>query len=199
MAQVWASRANYYVGGAYTALNQHNLALPYYKKGIIYGEKALRIQPQNQPANFWYVVSLSRSIQFTSLVNKARFLMDLLKPTWLCVKENSSYACFNILDVCGTMITNGGWVTEKGMRMAGITMENVENGLELAEMLYPDFFYTSYCRADILAYKGKKKEALAILGKLLARDPDINKQMPENHFDQREARTLYEALKQGRR
>lgn len=199
MAQIWAARANYYVGGVLTTLNDHDRALPFYRKGITYAEKAMQMQPQSQPANFWYVMNLSRSIQFTSLLNKARYLSDLLKPSWLCMKENSSYACFNMLDVCGTMITNGGWVTEKGMAMAGITMTNVENGLELAEMLYPDFFYTSYCRADILAYKGKKKEALAILEKLLARNPDVNKQMPENHFDQREARKLYDALKQGKR
>jgi len=199
MAQVWAACADYYVGHAYTAMNKHDLGIPHYKKGIAYARKTLQKEPRNQPANFWYILNLSRSIQYTSLVNKGRFLMDLIEPSFLSLKEISGYSYFNIIGVCSTMITNGGWVTERGMAMAGITVDNVRIGLELSEMLYPDFFYTSYCRADLLAYKGRKKEALAMLEKLMARSPNVHLPRPENLFDQHEARILYEELKQGKR
>jgi len=199
MAQIWAACADYYVGHAYTSMNKHEQGIPYYKRGIAFAQKALQREPQNQPANFWYVLNLSRSIQFTSLVNKGRYLMDLMKPSFLSLKENSGYSYFNIIGVCSTMITNGGWVTERGMAMAGITVDNVRNGLELAEMVYPDFFYTSYCRADLLAYKGRKREARTMLERLMARSPSVNPPRPENIFDQREARMLYDALKEGKR
>ncbi|MEN6474564.1 MAG: hypothetical protein ABFD81_11170 [Syntrophaceae bacterium] len=200
LAQVWAARVFYYIGEVYTSLGEQNQkAIPQYKKGIAYSEKALKLQPQSQLANFWYVMNLARSIQFTSLINKARFFSELLDSTLLCVKENSSYMFFNVMNLLGTMITNGGWITEKGMRIAGITLQMDLNGLEIAEMLYPDFYYIPYCRADILASKGKKKEALEILEKLLSRNPDANKQIPENRSFQREAKTLYEAIKEGKR
>ena len=200
LAQVWAARVYYYIGEVYTSLGeQDQKAIPQYKKGIAYSEKALKLQPQSQLANFWYVMNLARSIQFTSLINKARFFSQLLDSTLLCVKENSSYMFFNVMNLLGTMITNGGGITEKGMRIAGITLQMDLNGLEIAEMLYPDFYYIPYCRADILASKGKKKEALAILEKLLSRNPDANKQIPENRSFLREAKTLYEALKEGKR
>jgi tetratricopeptide (TPR) repeat protein len=72
------------------------------------------------------------------------------------------------------------------------------NALEIAEILCPDYFYIPYTRADILAYKGKKKEALAILEKLINRDPDINKQIPENHAFLRLAKNLYHDIKNGK-
>jgi len=58
----------------------------------------------------------------------------------------------------GTMVTNGGWVTEKGMVIASINLDIEMNGLEQSEILYPDYLYIPYARADILAYKGKKTE-----------------------------------------
>jgi len=38
-----------------------------------------------------------------------------------------------------------------------------------------------------------------MLEKLMARSPSVNPPRPENLFDQREARILYDALKQGKR
>ena len=200
LAQVWAARVYYYIGEVNTSLKEHDKkAIPNYEKGIAYAGKALKLDPQYVPANHWYVLNLARSIQFTSLMNKARYLMDLLHPALLCAREDVGYFYFNILDIVGTMITYGGWVTEKGMKMVGISVDMITNGLELAEMLYPDYYYLPYCRADVLAYKGKKKEAMAILERVLARNPDINNLIPENHNYQREARMLYEAIQQGKR
>jgi len=200
MAQVWAARVYYYIGEVYTSLKEHDQkAIPHYEKGIAYAGKALKLDPQSVPANHWYVLNRARSIQFTSLMNKAKYLMDLLRPALFCAREDVGYFYFNMLDIVGTMITYGGWVTEKGMNMVGISVDTIRNGLELAEMLHPDYYYLPYCRADVLAYKGKKKEALAILENVLARNPDINNLIPENHSYQREARMLYEAIQQGKR
>jgi tetratricopeptide (TPR) repeat protein len=97
------------------------------------------------------------------------------------------------------MITNGGWVTEKGMQLTGITLETELDQLELAEILYPDYFYIPYAKADVLAYKGRKDEALMILEKLLARNPDANKVIaPENRCFQRMAQQLCEEIKKGK-
>jgi tetratricopeptide (TPR) repeat protein len=72
------------------------------------------------------------------------------------------------------------------------------NALEIAEILCPNYFYIPYTRADILAYKGKKKEALVILERIIARDPDVDNQIPENHAFVRMAKTLYKDIKNGK-
>jgi len=196
LAQVWAARAYYFIGEVHTSLGEHDdKAIPNYKKGIFYAETAMKLNPKSQIANFWYLMNLARSIQFTNILNKFRCLMNLYHAIMLNLRENSGYMFFNSYNVLGTMITNGGWVTEKGMGLAGLRLDQVLNGLEISEMMYPDFYYISYCRADILSYKGKKDEALAILESLLARSPDVNEQIPENHSFQREARKLYDAIR----
>jgi tetratricopeptide (TPR) repeat protein len=90
----------------------------------------------------------------------------------------------------GTMITNGGWVTEKGMGLAGVSLELDMNALELAEILNPCYYYIPYCRADILAYQGQYREALEILDRLLARDPNEEPRIPENRYFLKFAKTL---------
>jgi tetratricopeptide (TPR) repeat protein len=97
------------------------------------------------------------------------------------------------------MVTNGGWVTEKGMVIASINLDIEMNGLELAEIFFPDYLYIPYARADILAYKGKKKEAMAILEKIIAANPDANPVIPENRSFQRAAKELLSDLQQGKR
>jgi len=200
LAQTWAARADFYVGQYYTSTGEHNAkGLPYYKKGISYAEKARTLQPNSVPANYWYQVNLARSIQFTSLLNKARYLRALFNPLIFASLENSTYYFSGPILTLGTMITNAGWVTEKGMQMANITLEMDMIGLEMAEILYPDYYYLPYIRADILFYKGKKKEALVILEKLLTRNPDVNRLIPENHIFIRMARTLYNDIQNGKR
>ena len=199
LALTWVARAAYCVGETYTSLDEHDAkGLPYYEKAMTYAGKARKLQPGSVPANYWYQISRARSVQFTSLINKGRYLTDMLTPLLYSDRENGTYYYFGPFLTLGTMITNGGWVTEKGMKIARITLEMDLNALEIAEILCPDYFYIPYTRADILAYKGRKKEALAILEKLLARDPDANKQIPENRAFLRMAKNLHNDIKNGK-
>ena len=200
LAQTWASYANYFCGQYYTGQNEHDTkAMFFYKKGIGYGEKAMKLSPRSVPANYWYQANLARSIQFTSLMNQARYLMDLLKPLLFCSYENNSYHYYGPVLTLATMITNGGWVTEKGMGIAGITLEMEMNGLEMAEILCPTYYYIPYARADVLSAKGKKKEALEILDKLLAKNPDIDPAVPDNRTYLNLARLLQNDIKSRKR
>ena len=196
----WASRVEYYLGEYYTLNGEHDTkAMPYYKKGMDYAEKARKLQPKSVYANYWYQINLARSIQMTSLLNKARYLMDLLTPLLYSSRENSLYYFAGPVLCLGTMITNGGWVTEKGMVIASLNLDIEMNGLEQSEILYPDYLYIPYARADILAYKGKKKEAMAVLEKIIAANPDANPLIPENRSFQRAAKDLLSDLQQGKR
>lgn len=200
LVQAWAARVEYYLGEYYTLNGEHDTkAMPYYKKGIGYAEKARKLQPNNLYANYWYQINLARSIQMTSLLNKARYLMDLLTPLLYSSRENSLYYFAGPVLCLGTMITNGGWVTEKGMVIASLNLDIEMNGLEQAEIMYPDYLYIPYSRADILAYKGKKKEAMAILEKIIATNPDANPLIPENRGFQSAAKELLSDLQQGKR
>ena len=200
LAQTWAARTEYYLGEYHTLNGEHDTkALPYYKKGMDYAEKARKLQPNNVYANYWYQINLARSIQMTSLLNKARYLMDLLTPLLYSSRENSLYYFAGPVLCLGTMITNGGWVTEKGMVIASLNLDIEMNGLEQSEILYPDYLYIPYARADILAYKGKKKEAMAILERIVAANPDVNPLIPENRSFQRAAQKLLSDLQQDKR
>lgn len=198
LAQTWASRANYYIGQYYTSINKHNEGMTYYKKGIAYGTKAREILPHSVPANYWYMLNLARSIQFTSFAHKAFYLKNILNPIYFCSKENSIYFFCGPVISLATIVTNGGWITEKGMSLVNITMEMDLNGLEIASILFPHYYYISYAWADVLAYKGKPAEALAILEKLIASDPNIDPLIPENHCFIRLAKRLYNDIKQGK-
>jgi tetratricopeptide (TPR) repeat protein len=199
-AQLWACRGNYYLGEYYTSVRQHDdMAVPYYKRGAEFGEKVLKIMPYSVPAHYWYQLNVARSIQYTGMLNKARHFNTLLKSLVFCSRENNLYYFFGPALTLATMITNGGWVTEKGMQLTGITLETELDQLELAEILYPDYFYIPYAKADVLAYKGRKDEALIILEKLLTRNPDANKVIaPENRCFQRMAQQLCEEMKKGK-
>ncbi|MEA2102018.1 MAG: hypothetical protein U9P80_05520 [Thermodesulfobacteriota bacterium] len=174
-AQAWVCRINYAVGAYYTSIGEHDTtAMPYYQKGISYGEKALDIIPHSVPVNYWYELCLGRSIQFKSLFTKARYLKPMVKHLLFAKRENVLYNCFGPVLAASTLIRNGGWVCEKGMAMAGISMEYIYNGFDLLEMVYPDKFYGTFGKADLLAYEGHEKEAEKILLNLLKRDPKIS-------------------------
>jgi len=82
------------------------------------------------------------------------------------------------------------------MGIAGVSLSNEMTSLELAEILYPDYIYIPYAKADILAYKGKKEEAIKILENILTRNTDQNKfAIAENRCHQRFSRLLYNKLK----
>jgi tetratricopeptide (TPR) repeat protein len=198
LAQTWASRANYYIGQYFTSIDEHDKGIIYYKQGIAYGRKARELLPNSVPANYWYMLNLSRSIQFTSFANKARYLKSILDPLYFCSKENSIYFFCGPVISLATIVTNGGWITEKGMSFVNITLEMDLNGLEIASILFPHYYYIPYAWADVLAYKGKKAEALAILEKIIASDPNIDPLFPENHIFIRMAKRLYNDIKQGK-
>jgi len=199
LAQVWAARTSYYVGEYYTGEGEHDTkSLPYYEKGMFYAAKARKLMPHSVPANYWYQINRARSVQTTNLLNKARYLMDMLVPLYFCSRENSNYYFCGPGLTLATMVTNGGWVTEKGMRIVGVTLEMVMNGLEISEILFPNYYYTPYARADILAYKGNKKEALAMLEKIMSSNPDVDPLIPENHIFIRLARHLHSEIKNGK-
>lgn len=198
MAQIWASRVNYYVGQYYTCVNEHDKGMPFYEKGIAYGKLARKLLPYSVPANFWYQLNRSRSIQFTSIFNKSLYLKDILTPLYFCSRENGIYYFGSPVLTMATMITSGGWVVEKGMRLVNVTLEMEMNGLEIAEILCPNFYYIPFARADLLAYKGKKAEALAILEKLISRDPYVDPLVPENYGFIQLAKRLYNDIKQGK-
>jgi len=200
LAQTWASHANYYVGECYTSLGEHDTkAMPLYHKGMAYAQKARTLKPYSVAANYWYQNNLARSIQFTSLMNKARYLNDITTPLMYCDREYSTYSNFGPVLTLGVIIANGGWVAEQGMKMAGIKMEMARNAMDIAEILYPRHFTVPFIKADILACKGKKKEARAILEKLLARNPDDYPQPPYNRSFYRMAKTLYSQIQDGNR
>lgn len=198
MAQLWASRGNYYMGEVYSSLEQHDTkAMPYYMKGLAYGKKAVQLLPNSAPAHYWLQLNLARSVQFKSKPQQALKLMDLYTNLVFTARENVSYYFGGPLVTLGTMVTNGGWVTEKGMNFIGLNTDIDMLGLELMEVLYPDYYYFAYAKADILRYQGKKKEALAVLEKLIARNPDNNLTLiPENRSFIRFAKIMYNEIKQ---
>jgi tetratricopeptide (TPR) repeat protein len=195
--QVWASRGNYYLGEYWSSMDQHDTkAIPYYKKGIQYGEKAKRLLPYSVPATYWYQLNLARSLQFANIFTKAKYLKTFVGLLLFCSYENNLYYYFGPNLTLGTMITNAGWLAEKGMGIAGVSLSNEMTSLELAEILYPDYIYIPYAKADILAYKGKKEEAIKILENILTRNTDQNKfAIAENRCHQRFSRLLYNKLK----
>ena len=197
MVQVWACRGNYYMGEYFSSMNQHEAkAMPYYKKGIQYGEKAKKLLPYSVPATYWYQLNLARSLQFANIFIQTRYLTTFVNLLLFCSKENNLYYYFGPNLTLGTMITNAGWLAEKGMGIAGVSLENEMTSLGLAEILYPDYLYIPYAKADILAYKGKKEEAIKMLENILAMNPDQNKfAIAENRCHQRFSRLLYNKLK----
>jgi tetratricopeptide (TPR) repeat protein len=200
MIQVWACRGNYFLGEYWSSMDQHDSkAIPYYKKGIKYGEKAKKLLPHSVPATYWYQLNLARSLQFANIFTKAKYISTFVNLLLFCSYENALYYYFGPNLTLGTMITNAGWVAEKGMGIAGVSLENEMSSLDLAEMLYPDYLYIPYAKADILAYKGKKVEAMKILEDILSRDTDKDKyNMAENRCHQRFSRLLYNKLKKGK-
>jgi tetratricopeptide (TPR) repeat protein len=199
LAQLWAARANYYLGECYTSygMEEHNTkAMPLYEKGYAYAKKAVALIPNSVPAHYYVQLNMSRIVQFKSKPQQALKLNELISNLIFCARENMNFLFCGPLITLGTMITNGGWVAEKGMNMAGVTIDIDLLGVEMMEVMYPDYYYFPFVKADMLRYKGKKKEALAVLEKLIARNPDNNLTLiPENRSFIRYAKILYNEMK----
>ncbi len=175
LALAWACRANYDIGQYLSSLGEHETkAMPYYQKGLEYGNKALAIDPYHEQAAYWTLLNQARIIQMESLLTKAQYIGTLVKYGVFGIRENGLYNYYGISLALATMITNGGWVTEKGMNLAGISFDTVINQLELARIIYPDKFYVLYGLADIHLYKGNNAEAQKLIDELLTKDPMAN-------------------------
>lgn len=80
------------------------------------------------------------------------------------------------------------------MDLAGVSAEMNLTALELAGMLYPGYIFIPYQRADILASKGKTREAMDVLAPVLSKYTGEEGQAPENHIYFRLAKALYAKL-----
>lgn len=181
LAKIWVTRAIYYLGYYYTSIDQHEKGLPYYKEGIEYGKKALALDPNSVPAHYWRQVNLSRSIQTTNLLNKARNLKPIMNHLVFTANENPTYFYNGPVLSIATIILHGGWVAEKGMGMAGYNMEAVITGVNLGVIAYPSYLYSHFAKAQVLAHIGEKDQAIRILNNILTMDPYRNKyHAPEN-------------------
>jgi tetratricopeptide (TPR) repeat protein len=200
LLQVWACRTNYCVGEYWTSMGEHDSkAVPYYKKGVVFGEKAAKMLPHSVPAKYWYNACLGRSVQTASILTKASHFTTFFELVLFFWRENSQYHYFGFNITMAPMITNGGWVTEKGMNMAGVTVENILTSLDIAAIIYPDYIQIPYSKALLLSYKGKKDEALKILESLITKNPDKGSAiMAENRCNQRMAKALYNELIKGK-
>ncbi len=200
LLQLWACRTSYSVGEYWDSLGEHDSkAMPYYKKGILYGEKAVKLTPHSVPAKYWYNACLGRSVQTTSIFTKASHFSTFFELVLFFWRENSQYHYFGFGLTMAPMITNGGWVTEKGMNAAGVTVDNILTSLDIAAIMYPDFIQIPYSKALLLSYKGKKDQAMKILENIISRNPDKGSAITaENRCNQRMAKVLYNELKKGK-
>jgi tetratricopeptide (TPR) repeat protein len=200
LLQVWACRASYCVGEYWTSMGEHDSkAVPYYKKGVVFGEKAAKIMSHSVPAKYWYNACLGRSVQTASIFTKASHFSTFFELVLFFWRENSQYNYFGFNLTMAPMITNGGWVTEKGMNMAGVSVENILTSLDIAASIYPDYIQIPYSKALLLSYRGKKDEAIRILETVIEKNPDKGSAiMAENRNNQRLAKELYNKLKRGR-
>lgn len=191
LAQTWVARGNYYLGYYYISLGEHDAALPYFKEGNAYGGKALAIDPHFVPAHYWRQLNLARSIENANILVKARYLSPIMDHLVFTANENTTYFYCGPLISTATIIEKGGWVAEKGLGLAGYTIDTVAMGLELAVIAYPTYFYTYFAKAEVLYHIGRKSDAKALMGYILNINPWQNPYHgPENICVQRLAKAF---------
>lgn len=174
-AQTWASYANYEVGEYYSSIGKHDTqALPFYRKGMTYGDKALKLMPHSVPAHYWYFANLGRSVENTSLLNQARYLDTMLKHISFCARENGFYNYFGSAISLATIITKGGWVVEKGFSISGVGLESICRSLDLTEILYPQVLRLRFAKADISAYQNRREEAIQTCERIMRTNPQVS-------------------------
>lgn len=191
MASLWVARGMYYIGYYYFADKKYQEGVSYFKKGIEYAEKAKELMPDSIEAHYWLQLNMARSIQKTNIVNKGLNFKPILKNLLFCAKENGYHFYFGPTLSIGTMITHGGWIAKNNLNKRGMTIDNVLASLTIAEILYPDYFYITYAKADILFYKGLRDEAIKACNAMLRKDPYFNPvHGPENICVKKFTRTL---------
>ncbi len=174
MAQLWVCRGDYYLGYYYLARGEDDASLPFFKQGNEYGLRALALDPHNVPANYWRQLNLARSIQNANILVKARYLHTIMDHLVLTANENTTYFYSGPLISTATIIEKGGWLAERGLGLAGYTMDTVTMGLDLAVRAFPDYFYTRFARAEVLYHLGQTCEAEKVLRHILEMDPYQN-------------------------
>ncbi len=170
LIQSWASRVNYDLGNYYY-YRQDPASMNHYQRARDFGEKAVKLNENYPPSRYWYILSVARCIEFKPLAVKAQYVMPMTKHNLFCGTENPLYNYFGPGLALATMITKGGWATEKGMQIIGVNLEQAINMLEIAEIIYPTKFYVYYGHADVLNYQGRNDEALAVIRKVTGLDP----------------------------
>jgi tetratricopeptide (TPR) repeat protein len=186
IAQTWVSRGSYYLGYYYLSFGQNETSQPFFREGNVYGLKALSLDQHYVPANYWRQLNLARSIQNANIVVKASYMNAIMDHLVLTANENATYFYSGPLISTATIIEKGGWLAEKGLGLAGYTIETVAMGLELATIAFPTYFYTHFAKAEVLFHMGRKEEAAALLHAILKMDPRQNPfHAPENICVQR--------------
>ena len=189
IAQLWVCRGNYYLGYYYLSLGEDETALPFFQEGDAYGLKALALDPHNVPANYWRQLNLARSIQNANILTKARYLHTIMNHLVLTANENATYFYCGPLISTATIIEKGGWLAERGLGLAGYSIDTVAMGLELAVRAYPTYFYIYFAKAEVLHHMGQRDEAATLLHQILEMDPRQNPyHAPENLCVQRLSR-----------
>jgi len=170
-AQLWACYANLNMGEYYLFNGDHKKKIPFYDKALEFCSRALAMDPYNYRAHFWYQLTLSRKIQTASIFTKAFHFKTIMDHLIFCVRENALYDSSGPVKVLATMIIEGGWVCEKGMQMAGYTIEMVITFLQVSAILYPEDRYIPYITARLFEREKKKNAALEVLEKSLKKGP----------------------------
>ena len=197
LVQMWACVIYYYMGEYYLQKGFHKeKGIPCYEKSFAYSKKALALEPHDYRANFWYTIALSRKIQLANIFTKAVHLKTLMDHLIFCARQNALYEYCGPHKLLGVMIIEGGWVCEKAMSMAGISIEMVITSLQIGEMLYPYDYFIHYITARLLIEEKREKEAISALeinvrkGPPPLDDPDRLRKM----YNYNISKELYEKL-----
>lgn len=174
-ANSWACRVNYDIGQYYSSIDEHeSKGFPYYNDSIKYGKRALALDPHYLPAGYWSTLSQARLIQKKSILTKAKYVNFMITNGLLGLREDSLYSSYGHTLALAITITNGGWAAQKGINMAGITLEMLINQLALASVVYPTKLYALYGLADIYHYSDEDEKAQEILDRIFSMDPDMD-------------------------
>lgn len=190
-AQTWACRGMYYLGQYYEFEGERDKSVSYYEKGADYGRKALKLNSKNVPANYWYFLTLGKSIEFKSLYVKIFNSKDMMDNILIFMYENPLYYYCSPMMVVADAIAQEAFIMSNIMDLIGFDIGQIITGLEMAEICYPDYFRITFCKARLMYNLDKEKEAKKILDDLLKRDPRVSKShAAENHFTLKEVKAF---------
>ncbi len=173
LVQSWACRVNYDLAN-YHYYRDNPVSTELFERAITYGKAAIELNEHFAPARYWYFICIARSIESKPLAIQAQSVIPITTHSLFCGIENPLYSYLGPGLALSTMITAGGWTTEKGMNLAGVNVQQAINMLEVGELIYPTKFYMYYGQADILIYKKRYAEAQIVLDRVAKLDPDAD-------------------------